>query len=87
MTKSEIVSEIAREQGIKRDVVLRVVNSLVDHIMMSMRMRDEVRFTGFGKFYVKHFKPHRLMSIRTGEQMVMPESDRIVFKQSNYIKI
>lgn len=87
MTKIELVKDVAKEQGISQATTLRVINSFIEHIKLSLRMRDEVIIRDFGKFHIKRFKPHKLTHIKTGEPYISPASDNVVFKQSRHYDV
>lgn len=82
MTKNELVADVAKEQGVRKEVAMRVVNAFIEHIKLAMRMRGEVVIRNFGTFKVRHYNSHKVVSIKTGKPMMTPATDKVVFEMS-----
>lgn len=82
MTKNELVADVAKEQGVRKEIALRVINAFIEHIKLTMRMRDEVVIRNFGTFKVKHYNSHKMTNIKTGEPMMTSAVDKVVFDMS-----
>lgn len=83
MTKMELAAAVAKDLGIRKEIVTDVVNCMFEHMKMALRVKDRIVIREFGTFSVQHYNPHRLKSARTGEWMSTSESDKVVFKQAS----
>ena len=50
MTKQEFVDKVAQRAGLQRRDAAKAVDAFLDSITDALAQRDEVAFTGFGKF-------------------------------------
>jgi DNA-binding protein HU-beta len=50
LTKQEFVNEVATKSGLSARDAGRAVDAFLDSITDALRRREEVSFTGFGKF-------------------------------------
>jgi DNA-binding protein HU-beta len=50
LTKQEFVNEVATKSGLSARDAARAVDAFLDSITDALRRREEVAFTGFGKF-------------------------------------
>jgi DNA-binding protein HU-beta len=50
LTKQEFVNEVAGKSGLSARDAARAVDAFLDSITDALRKREEVSFTGFGKF-------------------------------------
>ena len=53
MTKAEIVSRIAQQTGIEKEVVMTVVEAFMENVKDAMIAGNEVFLRGFGSFIIK----------------------------------
>ena len=82
MTKSEVVNEISRRTGMKREDIAVMVESMMDVVKDSLSNGEEVYFRGFGSFIIKHRaqKPARNMALNT--TVIIPAHNVPSFKPS-----
>ena len=52
MTKAEIVSRIAQQTGIEKEVVMTVVEAFMENVKDAMIAGNEVFLRGFGSFII-----------------------------------
>ncbi|MGH3102723.1 MAG: HU family DNA-binding protein [Gaiellaceae bacterium] len=50
MTKQEFVGQVASKSGLSQRDAAKAVDAFLDSITETLRKRDSVTFTGFGKF-------------------------------------
>jgi DNA-binding protein HU-beta len=50
VTKQEFVDKVAQRAGLQRRDAAKAVDAFLDSITDALAQRDEVAFTGFGKF-------------------------------------
>ena len=80
MTKAEIVTEISRQTGIEKTVVLEVVESMMEQIRTSMIEGEEVFLRGFGSFIIKHRAEKVARNISKNTSIVIPAHNIPAFK-------
>jgi DNA-binding protein HU-beta len=54
LTKQEFVNEVASKSGLSARDAAKAVDSFLEAITDTLRRREEVTFTGFGKFTTQH---------------------------------
>ena len=54
MTKQEFVNDVASKSGLSSRDAARAVDAFLDSVTDALRKREEVAFTGFGKFSTQH---------------------------------
>lgn len=54
MTKQEFVERVARKSGLGRREAGEAVDAVIETITDALKNREEVTFTGFGKFTTQH---------------------------------
>jgi DNA-binding protein HU-beta len=52
MNKAELVARVAKDTGLTKADVLRVLDGILDHISRSLKKGDKVTLVGFGTFLV-----------------------------------
>ena len=50
MTKQEFVDQVSDKSGLNRRDAAKAVDAFIDSITEALKARDQVNFTGFGKF-------------------------------------
>ncbi len=73
MTKSDIISVIARETGIDKETVQRVVETLMGTVKESLMKDKNVYLRGFGSFIVKKRAQKTARNISTNTSIIVPE--------------
>jgi len=77
MSFIELIKEIASETGLPRSEVRKVLLSLGDQVVKTVRAGETVKLVGFGVFY-------RVTLSKTG--LMSEESDKVRFKQSRRLR-
>ena len=54
MTKQEFVERVAQKSGLGRREAGEAVDAVIEAITEALKNREEVAFTGFGKFTTQH---------------------------------
>lgn len=80
MTKAEIVSEIAKNTGIEKVVVLEVVENLMETIKTSMIGGENVYLRGFGSFILKARAEKTARNISRNVAVTVPAHNIPAFK-------
>lgn len=87
MTKQEMVAQIAKESGVKKDDVTYVINLYKECLKAAIRTGEPLQVKGFGTFTKKTRSQRECRNPRTGETMTVPAKDYVAFKQSSGFKL
>lgn len=80
LTKKELVLAVARETGITQVEVKRVVQRVLDHLILSLKEGKTIELRNFGVFKVRQRAPRRGRNPKTGEEVPVPPKRVVVFK-------
>ena len=69
MNKAELVARVARETGLTKADVLRVLDGVLDGITRSLRKGERVTLVDFGTFLVTRRRARPGHNPRTGQAM------------------
>jgi DNA-binding protein HU-beta len=72
LNKADLVARVARDTGITRADVLRILDSILETVARSLRRGEPVKLVDFGTFLVTRRKPRAAHNPRTGEAMKVP---------------
>lgn len=86
MNKSELVSEIAKNADMKREVAYRALDAAIDTITQALKKGDNVTLVGFGSFQVRERAARDGRNPKTGEKMKIKSSKSPVFKAGKLLK-
>ncbi len=73
MTKSDVVNEIAKETGIDKVTVRRIVETLMGTVRESLMKDKNVYLRGFGSFIVKKRAQKTARNISANTSIIVPE--------------
>ena len=80
--KTEIVSKVADNTGLKKADVQRVVDEALNEIRTALNNNEAVTLRGFGNFKVTQREARKGRNPRTGEEIDIPAGQRVSFKMS-----
>ena len=86
MNKSELVSAIAKEADITKEVAYRVLDATLKSIESALKSGDQVSLVGFGSFLVRERAERQGRNPKTGEVMTIKASKSPVFKAGKILK-
>ena len=86
MTKAEIVTEIAKQTGIEKAVVLNVVEKLMEVIKDSLAHGENIYLRGFGSFTVKKRAAKTARNISKNTTLIIPEHNIPSFKPAKIFR-
>lgn len=69
MNKAELVARVARDTGLTKADVLRVLDGVLDAVGRSLRRGGQVKLVGFGTFHVSRHRARTGHNPRTQEPM------------------
>ena len=70
MTKQEFVDTVAQRSGLSRRDAAKAVDAVLDSITDALRRRQDVAFTGFGKFTTQNRAERQGVNPRNPSQKV-----------------
>lgn len=85
MTKKEIVKALKKE-GFPADVSEKFFDALLKIFKNAVLRGEKIRLLNFGTISVRHDMARPSRNPRTGENFVLPERRRIIFKPSRKLK-
>ena len=85
MNKNDLVAEIAQETGMSKIDAAKVVDCTFERITSTLQSGQEVRLSGFGKFFVARRKATKV-PMRDGGMLDVPASNVPKFKASENLK-
>ena len=72
MNKGDLVARVARDTGLTKADVLRVLDGVLDQVARSLKKGEPVKLVDFGTFLVSRRKPRAAHNPATGEPMRVP---------------
>lgn len=86
MNKQELTNAVAESAGIPRAEASRSLEALLEAITNQLKGDNEVRITGFGKFYARRREAREGRNPRTGQLMTIPASKVPSFSAGSALK-
>ena len=80
MTKAEIVNEVAKQTGMDKTKIQKVIESFMECIKDSLAKGNPVYLRGFGSFIIKHRAEKAARNITQKTTMTIPAHDIPAFK-------
>ena len=80
MTKNDIISEIAKETGIDKITVRKIVESFMGSVKESLVREENVYLRGFGSFIIKKRARKIARNISKNTAIIVPEHFIPAFK-------
>ena len=80
MTKADIVNEVAKEKGVEKILVQKVVEGFMESVEASLAKGENVYLRGFGSFVVKKRAKKTARNISKNTTIVIPEHNIPSFK-------
>lgn len=86
MNKSELVTAIAKEAEITKDLAHRTLDAAVSTITNALKKGDAVTLVGFGSFQVRQRATREGRNPKTGEKMKINASKSPTFRAGKLLK-
>ena len=86
MTKQEFVDAVADKAGMSKRDAGAAVDAVLDCITDTLRRRDSVTFTGFGKFSTSARAARMGVNPRTGAKVMIPATTVPKFSAGSALK-
>ena len=85
-TKTELISLIREDTGVKRDTIKMVFDSIFATITEQLKNGEAVRIDGFGKFVPEYVEEKDISYLRNGEKTIVPAHYQVKFRQFKSFK-
>ncbi len=72
MNRAEVVGRVARDSGLTKADVDRVLGSLIENLSRSLKKGEKVKLVGFGTFDVARRRARSVLNPRTGAAIRIP---------------
>jgi len=72
MNRAEVVARVARDSGLTKADVERVLGALLDHVSRALKKGEKVKLVGFGVFDVARRRARSVLNPRTGAAIRIP---------------
>ena len=86
MNKTELIERVAQQAGVPEAEARRYFEAFEGVVTEALRGGEEVRITGFGKFYVREQKSREGVNPQTKEKRNMPGRNVPAFSAGNAFK-
>lgn len=83
LRKADIVKSIQDELGFPKDKALDLVESVLELIKESLVNGEEVKISGFGKFYIIDKKARNGRNPQTGQHIIIEPRRIVSFRYSS----
>jgi len=85
LTKSQIVKQV-NDLGFSKKQSAEIIETLLEIIKRSLKNREDVLVSGFGKFCVKDKSPRRGRNPATGEDLLLDARRIVTFRCSGKLR-
>jgi DNA-binding protein HU-beta len=72
MNRADVVGRVARDSGLTKADVDRVLGSLIENVSRSLKKGEKVKLVGFGTFDVARRRARSVLNPRTGAPIRIP---------------
>ncbi|TVQ64554.1 MAG: HU family DNA-binding protein [Spirulina sp. DLM2.Bin59] len=86
MNKGELVDQVAKETGVTKKDVDKVISATVEAIMAAVAEGDKVTLVGFGSFESRDRKEREGRNPKTGDPMKIPATKVPAFSAGKLFK-
>lgn len=86
MTKSELLSALAEQTGLKKTEVSSVMDCLVSTVYKTLKKEKKIKLEGMGVFQLKDRKARMARNPRTGEMVKVPAKKVVKLRVTKDIK-
>jgi len=87
MIKKEIIEKIAESTGLNKIVIKKIIDEFLNVLSSCFENKERIELRDFGVFYFKKIKPKKARNPKTGEEVIIPERIKIIFKPSKKLRI
>jgi DNA-binding protein HU-beta len=86
LTKQEFIQEVARKSGLSSRDAGKAVDAFMETVTETLKSRDSINFTGFGKFSAADRAARQGVNPRTGERVEIAATTVPKFSAGSQLK-
>ena len=86
MTKQEFIQRVAQKSGLTTRDAGKAVDAFMEAVTETLRSRDSINFTGFGKFSAADRAARQGVNPRTGERVYIAATTVPKFSAGSQLK-
>ena len=86
MNKTQLVEQLAKEAQLTRADTERCLNALVETVKRTLKKGQEVKITGFGRWYVSKRKARTGRNPQTGAEIKIPAAKVPAFRSGKTLR-
>jgi DNA-binding protein HU-beta len=86
LTKQEFIKEVARKSGLTDRDAGKAVDAFMETVTETLKTRDSINFTGFGKFSAAERAARQGVNPRTGERVQIAATTVPKFSAGSQLK-
>lgn len=86
MNKNELITKVATETNNTKKYISEIVDTIFETIGQAVIDGDVVSITNFGKFLARETAGRTCKNPKTGEEVFVEPSRKVVFKVSSVLK-
>ena len=87
LTKADVIKSIENQFGLPKDKSTDIVESVLEIIKQTFENGEEVKISGFGKFYLIEKKARNGRNPHTGEHIIIEPRRIASFKYSSRARV
>ena len=87
LRKADIIKSIGKQLGLPKDKSKDIVESVLETIKQTLVNGEEVKISGFGKFYLIEKKARNGRNPHTGEHIIIEPRRIVSFKYSSRARV
>jgi len=85
MNKNELIATIAKQTNLTQKRVGEILDGILETIVEVVKEQGSITFTNFGKFEKKLRRERKGVNPKTGDLILIPPKEVIIFKPSKNI--
>ncbi len=86
MIKKDLIEEVIHKTGLDKTMVKEVVDSFLEVLTKNLSENRRVELRRFGVFETRRINAKKARNPRTGQEVIVPKKDKIIFKPSKIFK-
>jgi DNA-binding protein HU-beta len=86
LTKQEFIQKVAQKSGLNAREAGKAVDAFMETVTETLRSRDSINFTGFGKFSAAERAARQGVNPRTGERVEIAATTVPKFSAGSQLK-
>lgn len=86
ITKKELIDRIAEQEGCKRVLAKRIIQTFLDSIVSELSHGNRLEFRDFGVFECRYRASRRAQNPKTLDKLVVPPKRTVKFKVGRVMK-